>query len=56
MDVLQHFPLSQYLRQSDQKLVAENFFLTMTEQPTLIEEPMAIHIEEEWYIGRQLHF
>jgi hypothetical protein len=34
--------------------VAENFFLTMTEQPTLMAAPTAIHIDEEWYIGRGL--
>jgi hypothetical protein len=34
--------------------VAENFFLTMTEQPTLMAAPTAIHIDEEWYIGNGL--
>jgi hypothetical protein len=34
--------------------VAENFFLTMTEQPTLMAAPTAIHIDEEWYIGKGL--
>lgn len=33
---------------------AENFFRTITEHPTLIAAPTAIHIEEEWYIGKAL--
>jgi len=35
-------------------LEAENFFRTITEHPTLIAAPTAIHIEEEWYIGKAL--
>lgn len=40
-----------HLTQSDQKQEAENFFFVMTEQPTEMAQPTAVHIAEEWYIG-----